>query len=371
MQLIKIKRGVVTIGDVLPWAVYDEAGTLLLTKGYTIPNDRQLMVILNNGYYWDEIEDAFMRKVHPFEKTKELQVRLNRVIERFRDGTDRESAVRELDEVVNILMLLCNNNPDVMIGAVHLFNDRPYSITHLLHISIVTALLVNELNLPPHTRKMAVAAALTCNLSMMSLHELLEQQKTPLTDGQRDDLKLHPQESVDILKSFSITDDIWLQSVLHHHESVDGSGYPRGLIGDSIPVTARIIAVADSYCALVTNKNYRKGYTPSTVLKHFFKQKGQKLDEELSLRLIKMFGIYPPGTYVKLANGESAIVIQRSGKANAISPLVRSYRSSTGPYLAELLSHDSSEPKYKIKEVMIPENHPHEYDDIWELDANG
>ncbi|MDH5359527.1 MAG: hypothetical protein OEX03_03140, partial [Gammaproteobacteria bacterium] len=121
MQLIKIKRGVVTIGDVLPWAVYDEAGTLLLTKGYTIPNDRQLMVILNNGYYWDEIEDAFMRKVHPFEKTKELQVRLNRVIERFRDGTDRESAVRELDEVVNILMLLCNNNPDVMIGAVHLF----------------------------------------------------------------------------------------------------------------------------------------------------------------------------------------------------------------------------------------------------------
>ncbi|MDH5184449.1 MAG: HD domain-containing protein [Gammaproteobacteria bacterium] len=369
MQLKKIKRGIVTIGDELPWAVYDEAGTLLLKKGYTIPNDRQLVVITSNGYYWDEIEEEFSRKVHPFEKIKELQVRLNRVIERFRDGTDRESAVNELDEVVNILMLLCSNSPDVMIGAVHLFNDRPYSITHLLHISIVTALQVNDLKLSPHTRKMSVAAALTCNLSMMSLHELLEQQKTPLTDAQREDLKLHPKESVEILESFKISDPTWLESVLHHHESVDGTGYPHGLSGDAIPITARVIAVADCYCALVKHKTYRKGYTPSTVLKHFFKQKGQKLDEELSLRLIKMFGIYPPGTYVKLANGESAIVIQRSGSAKSMWPIVRSYRSATGPYLAELLSHDSAEEKFKIKEVMVPETHPHEYDEIWEVDV--
>lgn len=369
MQLIKIKRGTVTIGDELPWAVYDEAGTLLLKKAYTIPNDRQLTVIITNGYYWDEVAEEFSRKIHPFEKTKELQVRLNRVIDRFRDGTDRASAVKELDEVVNILLLLCRNSPDVMIGAIHLFNDRPYSITHLLHISIVTALLVSDLDLPPHVRKVSVAAALTCNLSMMSLHELLEQQKTPLTDTQREDLKHHPQESVDILKSFMVSDPVWLESVLHHHESVDGNGYPDGLSGDAIPVTARVIAIADSYCALVSNKNYRKGYTPITVLKHFFKQKGKKLDEELSLRLIKLFGIYPPGTFVKLANGESAIVTHRSSNASSMWPIVRSYRSSSGPYLAELLSHDTAEPKFKIQEVMIPESHPYEYDDIWLLDT--
>ena len=368
MQLRKIKRGVVTIGDELPWAVYDEAGTLLLKKDYTIPNDRQLTVIITNGYYWGEADEVFSRKIHPFEKTKELQVRLNRVVERFRDGTDRESAVNELDEMINVLLRLCSDTPDVMIGAIHLFNDRPYSITHLLHISIVTALLVNELDLPPHTRKMAVAAALTCNLSMMSLHELLEQQKTPLTDAQREELKHHPQESVDILKSFKITDPAWLESVLHHHESVDGTGYPHGLSGDAIPITARVIAVADCYCALVTNKNYRKGYTPSTVLKHFFKQKGQKLDEELSLRLIKMFGIYPPGTFVKLANGENAIVTYRSASADSMWPVVRSYRSSAGPYLTELISHDSAETKFKIKEVLTPESHPYEYDDIWVLE---
>lgn len=369
MQLKKIKRGLVTIGDELPWAVYDEAGTLLLKQGYTIPNDRQLIVIITNGYFWDEDEEEFSRKVHPFEKTKELQVRLSRLIERFRDGTDREVAVNELDDVANTLLMLCSNNPDVMIGAVHLFNDRPYSITHLLHIAIITALLTNDLNLPPHTRKMAVAAALTCNLSMMSLHELLEQQKTPLTDSQREDLSHHPQESVEILESFNVSDPIWRESVLHHHENVDGTGYPQGLAGDAIPITARIIAVADSYSALVTSKNYRKGYTPSTVLKHFFKQKGQKLDEDLSLRLIKMFGIYPPGTYVKLANGESAIVTHRSTNAKSMWPRVCSYRSSTGPYLAELLSHDSAEEKFKIKEVMVPESHPYEYGDIWILEA--
>ena len=369
MQLVKIKRGEVTIKDELPWAVYDEAGTLLLNKGYTIPSDRQLSVIIANGYYWDELEEAFMRRVHPFEKTKELQVRLNRVVERFRDGIERESAVKELDEVVNILLLLCSKNPDVMIGAVHLFNDRPYSITHLLHIAIVTALLVTEINLPAHSRKMAVAAALTCNLSMMSLHELLEQQKTPLTDAQREDLRLHPQESVAILESFKVSDPTWLESVLYHHESVDGTGYPKGLVGDQIPITARVIAVADSYSSLVTCKNYRKGYTSSTVLKHFFKQKGLKLDEDLSLRLIKMFGIYPPGTYVKLANGETAIVIHRSKNASSMWPIVRSYRSSTGPYLAELVSHDSAEAKFKIKDVMAPESHPYEYHDIWEMET--
>jgi len=367
MQLVKIKIGDVTIGDSLPWQVYDETGVLLLQDGYVIPNDRVLSVIISNGYYYVNIQqEEFVRQVHPFEKTKELQVRLSRVLEQMKDEMDKTASVGQLNQIIDELIILCARAPDVMIGSVHLFGDKPYSITHLLHMGILTALLADDLGMDLETKRCAVGAAVTCNLSMLKLQEMLEQQTSPLSSDQKLSIRNHPQDTVELLKQHAIEEPIWLNAVLNHHEHIDGSGYPKGLHGEQIPLEARLLTVVDSYSALVTKKNYRKGHTPSAVLKHFFNEKGKRLDEELSLRLIKLFGIYPPGTFVKLANGESAIVCYRPTKAGAVAPSVCSYRSATGPFLAQAEVRDTNIAKYKISEVIPYESQPYDYDVIWD-----
>ena len=367
MQLIKIKMGDITIGDELPWQVYDETGVLLLQDGYVIPNDRVLSVIISNGYYWDDTEqEEFVRQVHPFEKTKELQVRLSRVLERMKDEADKAVSVSQLNLIIDEMILLCARAPDIMIGSVHLFGDKPYSITHLLHMGVLVALLGDDLGMDLETKRCAVGAALTCNLSMLKLQEMLEQQTSPLSEEQRRSIRNHPNDTVELLKSHDIDAPMWLNAVLYHHEHIDGTGYPKGLAGENIPLLARLLAVADSYSALVTKKNYRKGHTPSAVLKHFFNEKGKRLDEELSLRLIKLFGIYPPGTFVKLANGESAIVCYRPTTGGTVAPSVCSYRSAKGPFLAQAEVRDTNIAKFKITEVIPYENQPYDYDVIWD-----
>ena len=102
------------------------------------------------------------------------------------------------------------------------------------------------------------------------------------------------------------------------------------------------------------------------MLKHFFNEKGKRLDEELSLRLIKLFGIYPPGTFVKLANGESAIVCYRPTTGGTVAPSVCSYRSAKGPFLAQAEVRDTNIAKFKITEVIPYENQPYDYDVIWD-----
>jgi HD-GYP domain-containing protein (c-di-GMP phosphodiesterase class II) len=359
--------GDVTIGDALPWQVYDETGVLLLQDGYVIPNDRVLSVIISNGYYYENIQqEAFIRQVHPFEKTKELQVRLSRLLEQMKDEMDKTASVGHLNQVIDELIILCARAPDEMIGSVHLFGDKPYSITHLLHMGVLSALLADDLGMDLETKRCTVGAALTCNLSMLKLQELLEQQTAPLNAEQKQSIRNHPVDTVELLKLHDIEEPIWLNAVLYHHENIDGTGYPKGLTGEQIPLAARLLAVADSYSALVTKKNYRKGHTPSAVLKHFFNEKGKRLDEELSVRLIKLFGIYPPGTFVKLANGESAIVCYRPSEGNGVAPSVCSYRSATGPFLAEAEMRDTNIAKYKITEVIPYENQPYEYDVIWD-----
>jgi len=367
MQLVKIKIGDVTIGDSLPWQVYDENGVLLLQDGYVIPNDRVLSVIISNGYYYENIQqEEFVRQVHPFEKTKELQVRLSRVLDKMKEEMDKKVSVNQLNQIIDEMIILCARSPDVMIGSVHLFGDKPYSITHLLHMGVLTALLADDLGLDLETKRSAVGAALTCHLSMLKLQEMLEQQTSPLSPEQKLSIRNHPNDTVELLKLHEIEEPVWLNAVYHHHENMDGTGYPKGLSGEQIPLVARLLAVADSYSALVTKKNYRKGHTPSAVLKHFFNEKGKRLDEELSLRLIKLFGIYPPGTFVKLANGESAIVCYRPSHGGGVAPAVCSYRSATGPFLAQTEVRDTNLAKYKISEVIPYENQPYDYDVIWD-----
>ncbi|MDO9241406.1 MAG: HD domain-containing phosphohydrolase, partial [Methylicorpusculum sp.] len=140
----------------------------------------------------------------------------------------------------------------------------------------------------------------------------LANQASPLSDQQRDIIKAHPELGRALLQKAGINNAEWLNAVHNHHERIDGNGYPDGLSGDAIPVAARILSLTDIYSAMILPRAYRDGFYVKKALRDIFLQRGSAVDESLAHLLIKEIGIYPPGTFVLLANGETGVVLKRA-----------------------------------------------------------
>ena len=184
---------------------------------------------------------------------------------------------------------------------------------------------------------------------MLELQESLYRQDTPLGDDQRKAIHQHCQHGVGMLRDANITNQLWLDIVFQHHEKIDGSGYPVGLEGDAIKKEALIISLSDRYSAMVSPRSYREGMSANNALGNLFINKGKDIDEELAILFIKELGIYPPGTFVKLNNNETAIVIKRGH--DSISPVVCSLTNALGEIYARPIIRDSGREDYAIREI--------------------
>ena len=109
-------------------------------------------------------------------------------------------------------------------------------------------------------------AAILHDLGKVGISESILHKKAKLNKKEMDEIKKHPQIGVDIIRPVQYLHDI-IPLILDHHEKWDGTGYPHGLKGEDIPVGARIIAVADSYQALTSNRPYRKAFSKKGALK--------------------------------------------------------------------------------------------------------
>ena len=97
-----------------------------------------------------------------------------------------------------------------------------------------------------------------------------------------------------------------------HHERPDGKGYPRQLDDDSIPLYAKIVAIAEAYDTMTINQPYRAARSPSDALQELYAQRGKQFDEDLVIRFIDSVGIFPPGSIVEMLNGEIGIVLSNT-----------------------------------------------------------
>ena len=132
-----------------------------------------------------------------------------------------------------------------------------------------------------------------------------------LTREQTVQVRSHPVHSAEQLAAMGVTDALWLQLVQQHHERCDGSGYPHGLRGDAILPGARLLAVADSYAAMVTPRANRTGQLPRDALRALFLERSRLYEDALVQLSIKTLTMHPPGTLARLANGALAVVRSR------------------------------------------------------------
>ncbi|MBF0607103.1 MAG: HD domain-containing phosphohydrolase [Candidatus Magnetobacterium sp. LHC-1] len=365
MKMRRVNVGDIPIGKPLAASIYDEAGHLMLRRGYII-TEADVLKTIQGLVVTDEPEkegkapqevseldtELVIEEDSPFEEIDMAYVRLENLFKQL--GTEKDIPTKVLF-MANMLMHACSMDEDLTLGTLLMKRDTRYTIKHPLHTAIVCEVIAKKFGWSVPERLSLLSAAITMNIAMIELQEMLHYQKDPLTDQQRRNIQNHPVSGMEFLKKHNVSDKLWLSAVLQHHETIDGKGYPKGLAGDEVCVAARIVYLADLYCARVTGRDYRPPLSPAFAMKDIFLNKGQKIDTDLAMVFIKNLGIYPPGSFVKLKNKEIAVVTQRGEKTNA--PIVHSVVKSSGFPPLTPLRRDTSIDEFTVASV-IPHNAP-------------
>lgn len=159
-----------------------------------------------------------------------------------------------------------------------------YTRGHSERVRDIAMSIGDKLGLPGESMKKLSYAALLHDIGKIGISDLLLTKKGKLTDNEYEEVKMHPVIGGKLVDSIGLLKDV-APIITAHHEHYDGSGYPRGLRGKEIPIEARIIAVADAYESMISDRPYRKGYEMKEVIRRLDEASGTQLDPEIVNKL--------------------------------------------------------------------------------------
>lgn len=160
-----------------------------------------------------------------------------------------------------------------------------YTGRHVEDTALFAEKIAKKLNLSKKEIEDIKHAAILHDLGKIGIREEILSKKGSLTAKEREEMQKHPLIAADILKSIHALSGS-LPAVLHHHECYDGRGYPYGLKGEEIPLSARIVAIADVYQALISDRPYRKAYSKKKALDIIKKESGTHFDPKIVKSLL-------------------------------------------------------------------------------------
>ena len=155
-----------------------------------------------------------------------------------------------------------------------------YTSGHSLRVGYFATMLGERLGLDEHEREMLKWAALLHDVGKIGIRDDVLKKAGKLTEAEFDHMKEHPERSYHVASQVPQLAEA-LGGVLHHHERFDGSGYPKGLAGEEIPLQARIIIIADIFDALTSDRAYRSAFTWEKALSIMNEESGRTVDPEL------------------------------------------------------------------------------------------
>ena len=164
----------------------------------------------------------------------------------------------------------------------------PYTRGHAERVTFYSLVIAQELGLSPDKIERIQIAALLHDVGKIGIKDEILQKPSMLTDEEFEIMKQHPELGGDIISQIPQLKDV-IPGIRYHHESLDGSGYPRGLKGEQIPLSARIIGVADAFDAMTTERPYQKPFSAEAALEIIKKKAGTKFDARVVDAFIRAY----------------------------------------------------------------------------------
>jgi len=368
MELIEFPFDRLYLGLALPFTLRDGTGMVLLAKGQKIEVPAQLTAMKSRGTLFVEIDEtdlsmrammssitalnqagAPIKDFSKFLNTKQtgpaedkptgtlaqrwgdVESKLAGLLASIETAEEFASRMDGIDKTIQTLLAQDETAAQFILFNRSVSHFSGYSVTHSLLCACLSNALARTFELSEEQRHSLVCAALTMNVAMRNLQDQLAVQKSEPTVHQRHDIELHPQASRTLLEKAGVTDLLWLEVVAQHHANLeDASDF------NSWPLVQRlskILQTADRYTAAMSPRKSRAGRTARDSVRTVVIKAGSTKHDEVGSALVKLLGLSPPGTYVKLSNGETAVVVQRGLKP--AEPLVASVLNRHDAPIAE------------------------------------
>lgn len=236
-----------------------------------------------------------------------LETSVREVMEGLRD--DGKLDAEKLRVGVDTMLDSITRHPGAVPWVMEMRRKGDYIYQHGLACSIWAAAFGRHLGYDRHDLRELALGALLCDVGKIRLSGELLGKCGALSDEERRYLRSHVDESRAILAETPGLSPVVVQIVEYHHERHDGSGYPAGLSGHSIPMFARIAGLVDSYDAMVSHRPYAESRSPHQAVMELYEGRDRLFQAELVEQFIRTCGVYPTGTLVELTDGSVGVVM--------------------------------------------------------------
>ncbi len=347
------------LGEPLRWDLFgaDSGGRPLLHKGQIASDNKQLHTLIDAGLFAEE---------EPPPSVLHQLNQCNRRLERLlRDLRNEHNAEAELRDIARDVIAAVELNADIALACIFLAQIAgTYAVRHCIETAVVVVAVARGMGKPATELLTVTAAALTMNVGMLRHHDTFQNKRMPLTREEIAIVRRHPEDSADLLKCAGVQDEEWISCVLLHHENDDGSGYPAGVARPGVTQNAKLLSLADRYCAQVSARNYRCSTLPDKALRAVLEDPAIPVDAELAAHFARALGSYPPGCLVRLQNGEIGVVRQRlAGNGSlgvtslrdpagiALTPAAPRSTEDADCAIAAALSEDEAAVRFSMKQI--------------------
>ena len=278
---------------------------------------------------------------------------------RMGKALDAEDALPIVEEISTSVM----RNPGALISLARLKDKDDYTYMHSVAVCALMVSLSRQLSLDEDQTRQAGLAGLLHDVGKMMIPLGILNKPGKLTDPEFQKVRDHPSQGHKMLLEGKGISKVALDVCLHHHEKMDGSGYPEKLAGEQISLYARMGAVCDVYDAITSNRPYKNGWEPTESLRKMAEWSHGHFDKLIFEAFVKSIGIYPVGSLVKLESNRLAVIIEQTGKS-LLTPVVKVFFSikssnrtpteivdlSNPASKDKIISHESPE-KWGIRDI--------------------
>ena len=290
------------------------------------------------------------RKPHGF-----IAILARKMLSMFNEARLGKVTVENCIPLVEEISQSVLDNPGALISIVRLKNIDEYTYMHSVAVCALMVALGRQLNMSAKFVREAGLAGMLHDLGKALMPNEVLNKPGRLTDEELAIMHTHPERGHAMLLEGGAATLAVLDVCLHHHEKVDGTGYPFGLTGDKMSLLAKMGAVCDVYDAVTSKRSYKPAWNPGDALRRMAQWKGH-FDPLVFQAFVKTVGIYPVGALVRLQSNRLAVVTEQSAHA-LLKPKVNVFFNvTTGRrILPELLDLGSPWSQDKVVSCEDPE----------------